>query len=176
MRITHDDLFDIMAEASHRLHQEIRSAFKMNNLEGYLASIDMHDLYPVSVEPQFDTDPEGKILLVGQAQIKENQIIGCFEELGIARDRVELRLGYEELKNYSFKSLQYNYNYRLVLFGPIPHSGKDKGDASSIITQLETTDGYPRVVRLEDSHGLKITRTSLKRALKKQIDSDYLAI
>lgn len=133
MRITHDDLFDIMAEACHRLNQEIRSAFKGNNLEGYLDSIGMHDLYPVIEEPLFQTDPEGKILLVGQAQMNEQQILGCFKEFGLSKQRIELRLGYDEIKNYSFKSLHYNSNYRLILFGPVPHSTRGKGDASSTI-------------------------------------------
>ena len=41
---------------------------------------------------------------------------------------------------------------------------------------LENTDGYPKVVRLEDGHGLKITRTSLKSVLSKEIDSGYLVV
>lgn len=176
MRITPDDLMDIMAEASQRLLHEIRDAFKNQNLEGYLASIGMHDLYPVYTEPLYQTDPYGKILVIGESKLKEQQIYGCFKEFGIPKERIELRLGYNEAQTFPFKVLRYNENYRLILFGPVPHSGKGKGDYSSIITQLENTDGYPKVVRLQGGHGLKITRTSLKRALKKQIDSDYLAI
>ena len=90
MRITHDDLVDIMAEASHRLIQEIRQAFRNQNLEGYLVSIGMHDLYPVTREPLYQTDPYGKIFVVGGSKLKEQQIYGCFKEFGILKERVNL--------------------------------------------------------------------------------------
>ena len=176
MRITPDDLMDIMAEASQRLLHEIRDAFKNQNLEGYLASIGMHDLYPVYEEPLYQTDPYGEILVIGESKLKEQQIYGCFKEFGIPKERIALHLGYNEAQTFPFKDLRYNENYRLILFGPVPHSGKGKGDYSSIITQLENTDGYPKVVRLQDAHGLKITRTSLKEAISREIDSEYLAV
>ncbi len=176
MRITSDDLLDIMVEASNRLNREIREAFKRGNLEGYLDSIGMRDLFPVPEEPIFQTDPEGKILVIGEARIKEQQIYGCFKEFGITKDRVVLKTRYYEAKTFSFKDLQYNPNYRLILFGPVPHSVEGKGDSSSIIAQMENSDGYPKVVRLSDGHGLKLTKTSLKRAIAREIDSGYLVV
>lgn len=83
----------------------------------------------------------------------------------ITKDRVELHLGYQEAKSFSFRSIRYNPNYRLILFGPVPHSAEGKQDKSSIISQIENDDGYPKVIRLIDSHSLKITKTTLKRAI-----------
>lgn len=177
MNITSEILIDIMAESSYRLHKEIRKAYKDDDLENYLSSIGMKDIYPIQEEKLlYDTDPEGKILIVGQSMIKENQVYGCMKNLGIEKDRVEMYLDYNEAKTISFENTLYNPNYRLILFGPMPHSGKSKKDKSSIITQIESGDGYPKVIRLTDSHGLKITKTSLKEAVEEQIDSGYLAI
>lgn len=177
MKITNEDLLDIITEASYRLHSELKKAYKSGDLEIFLASIGMADLYPHEEETLlYDTNPDGKILIFGDTQIKENQIFGCLKELGINRERVELHLGYEKAKRYNFKNLQYNPNVRLLLFGPVPHSGDGKLDKASIIKQLESDDGYPKVIRLKDDHGLKLTKTSLKRAVSREIHSGYLAL
>lgn len=126
--------------------------------------------------PLYDTNPEGKILIIGATNIKEREIYGCLKKFGIDKNRIELHLGYEEAKNYQFGGIQYNPNYRLILFGAMPHSGKGKEERSSIITQIEDTDGYPKVIRLSDGHGLKLTKTSLKNAIKKEIETGYLLV
>lgn len=175
MQVTNEMLLDIITEVSYRFHTQIKRAYKKGNLEGYLSSIGMHELFPSEEELTFyDTNPQGKILIIGDAKIKDNEIYGCLKEYGITKDRIELHLGYREVKNYSFNKIQYNPNYRLILFGPIPHSGKGKHDKSSIINQIESTDGYPRVIRLSDGHGLKLTKTSLKNAVSQEIESGYL--
>ena len=177
MRLSHEDLIDIMAEASHRLNSEIRRAFKNGSLENYLSNIGMGDIYPVEEEtPLYDTDPNGKILIIGDGMIKEHVIYGCLKDFNIPKERIETYLDYESAKNFSFNRIQYNPNYRLILFGAVPHSGKGKHDKSSIISQIESDDGYPKVVRLTDSHGLKMTKTSLKDAIHKEIISGYLAV
>lgn len=176
MDITNDALLDIIADASYRLHSEIKKAYKLGNLSGFLASIGMSDLMPEEEKPLYDTDPEGKIIIFGASQIRDKDIFGCLKEFGIMRDRVELYLGYDEAKKYDYNKLQYNPNFRLILFGPVPHSGEGKEDASSVITNLEQGDGYPKVIRLTDGHGLKITKTSLKRAIGEQVLSGYLAV
>jgi len=115
-------------------------------------------------------------LIFGESRLKEREIYGCLKEYGIDKERIELHLGYEEAKMFPFRNLQYNPNYRLILFGPVPHSGKGKEEYSSIITQIENGDGYPKVIRLTDGHGLKITKTSQKNAIRKEIDSGYLKV
>lgn len=177
MKITNEDLLDIITEASYRLHSEIKRTYKSGKLEKYLLSIGMANLYPhEEKKPIYISNSDGKILIFGDTQIKENQIYGCLKDLGIAKERVELHLGYEEAKRYNFKNLQYNPNVRLLLFGPVPHSGEGKSDKSSIITQLESDDGYPKIIRLKDGHGFKLTKTSLKRAVSMEIHSGYLAV
>ena len=177
MRITKEDLLDIITEVSYRIHSELKRAYKSGTLEDYLVSIGMEDLYPrEEVIPIYETNPDGKILIIGDSHIKERQICGSLKEFGISKDRIEICLGYEVAKNFSFRSIQYNPNYRLIIFGPVPHSGKGKKDKSSIITQIESDDGYPKVIRLTDENGLKLTKTSLKRAISREIRSGYLAV
>lgn len=177
MKVTSDNLLDIITEASYRLHTEIKRAFKSNDLETYLSKIGMMDLYPnQEEEPLYDTDPEGKILIIGEGMIKENVVYGCLKEFDIPKERVELYLDYESGKRFEFKKIRYNPNYRLILFGSVPHSGKGKQDKTSIINQIESDDGYPKVVRLTDGHGLKITRSSLKKAVEKEIMTGYLVV
>ena len=55
----------------------------------------------------------------------------------------------------------------------MPHSTAGKGDSSSAIAEMETRDGYPRVVRL-GANELKISKTSFKNALQELINSDYI--
>jgi len=177
MQITKEELLDLITEASFRLHREIKSAYKSGRLKDYLSSIGMEDLFPCEEKNTlYDTNPDGKILIIGESRIKEREIYGCLKEYGIDKERVELYLGYREAKNFSFRNIQYNPNYRLILFGPVPHSGEGKVEHSSIITQIENDDGYPKVVRLTDGHGLKITKTSLKKAISHEIESGYLAV
>lgn len=175
MQLTQDDLLDIIAEASYKLHAEIKSAYKHNCLSGYLSSIGMSELIPSKDNTGFESYPDGKILIFGDSKIKDKEIFGCTKSLGIPSDRIELHLGYEVAKKYDFNKLKYAPNYRLILFGPIPHSGTSKGDYSSVLTKIENEEGYPKVVRLTDGHSLKITKTSLKNALKKELESGYLS-
>ena len=57
----------------------------------------------------------------------------------------------------------------------LPHSAKGKGDFSSIITMMETTDGYTKVRRLCSNGQLKITKSNLKQTIHEEIENGYLA-
>lgn len=175
MQITQDELFDIIAEASNRLHVDIRDAYKGGFLEGYLSGIGMEDLIlSKGDEIGYESYTDGKILIFGDSMVKDKDILGCVKSLGIPKDRVEVHLGYNEAKKYNFKNIKYAPNYRLVLFGPVPHSGKGKSEYSSIITQVKNEEGFPKVVRLSDGHSLKITKTILKNALIILIERGYI--
>ena len=70
--------------------------------------------------------------------------------------------------------MQYAPQYRVVLFGPTPHSGYGKGDSRSIISELEKSDAYPRVERLMSGQELKITKSNFREMLQKLIKEDYI--
>ena len=177
MQITKEDLLDLITEASYRLHTQIKLAYKRGRLKDYLSGIGMIDLFPCEEKKTlYDTNPDGKILIVGEGRVKEREIYGCLKEYGIDKERIELHLGYKEARNFSFRNIRYNPNYHLILFGPVPHSGEGKQENSSIITQIENDDGYLKVVRLTDGHGLKMTKTSLRKAIIQEVKGGYLAV
>lgn len=177
MSNTNNQLLDVIAEASYRLHKEIIKAHRENRLDEFLCLLNMEDLILTKTNTTlFESDRDGKIIIFGDSRIKESEIYGCAKQMGIRKDRIEMCLNYNQVKNYEFKKLEYNSRYRLILFGPIPHSGKGKEDGSSIITQIESAEGYPKVIRLTDAHHLKITKTNFKAALQAEIDSGYLAV
>ncbi|NLC26742.1 MAG: hypothetical protein GX777_09010 [Fastidiosipila sp.] len=177
MPITDDQLIDLIAEASYRLHKQIKAAHKQGSLETLLYSFNMADILPTVVaDDSYLPHRDGTILIVGETNLRVNEIFGCAKDLGINKDRLELVVKYNDIPGYDFRKLQYNPNYSLILFGPSPHSGVSKKSRSSILTQLENMDGLPKIVRLEDSHGLKITKTGLKTALAREINNGYLEV
>lgn len=175
MDIHSELILDIIAEASTRLHKEIRDAYKENRLENYLMSIDMQDLLPQESDPnEFKHFCDGIILIVGDSNIDANNIYGCAKSLGFSKDRLELCLGYEKAKSFNYKKLEYNAKYYAVLVGPMPHSTLEKGDSSSVITMMESSKGYPKVIRLIANSKLKITNNNFKAALEKLIETGYV--
>jgi len=177
MKVPGEVLDELIATVANRVSDELRIAFSSNKLESYLIKMDMTDiLMRYSVDSGYDTLPSGKILIIGDSQVKADKILGCLKELGISKDRIEMRLGYEEAIRYPYKKLQYNPSYRLVLIGPIPHSIAGKEDASSIITLLEREVGYPKIIRLVSGYELKITKTSLIEAVEREIKNGYLEV
>ena len=63
----------------------------------------------------------------------------------------------------------------MILFGPVPHSGKAKGDWGSVISGMEKEEGFPTIVRL-GTNELKITRNSFQTALRGLIDDGILTV
>lgn len=173
MSIPYEKLLDVIAEASYRLSREMKEAYKKGILGEYLLQINMQDLLEEE-KKLYDSYPNGKVIIIGASRVSENEIIGCVKECGISKDRLEMWLGYNDNKKTDFRKLQYNPNYRLILFGPLPHSGIGKEDNSSIITNMENSDGYTKIARLTDGHTLKITKSNIKNAIIKEIKEGYL--
>lgn len=113
-----------------------------------------------------DTHKE-KIAVLGQSSISSNEIYKVAAEMGIPKERLELCLEYKKAATYNVERLK-NNKYAAVLVGPMPHSGAGKGNYSSIITAMENTTGFPPVFRV-GSNGMKITKSSIKRALRSAI-------
>lgn len=116
----------------------------------------------------------GKIVVIGGSQVKENVLLAIGQSLGIEKDRFELYLDYNAAKTFNFRKMQYAPAYSLVLVGPMPHSGTEKGDFGSVISSIEHQSGYPPVVRL-GSAGLKITKSNFRTTLKELLASGKIA-
>lgn len=155
---------------------KIALANRMNELDSLLECWGLQELIEnnsVSSDDFYDTYKDGTIVVIGASQVKEHDLLGIAKSLGLSKDRFEFCLDYDEIVKFNFKKMQHKPNYRLVIVGPMPHSTAGKGDSSSAIAEMETRDGYPKVVRL-GSNELKITKTSFKKALQKQIAADYI--
>lgn len=118
-------------------------------------------------------DKSGKIVMIGDSKISNQVIWGIFKGMGISPDRVILHTDYHKVQKLNYHDMQYNDNYALILFGPVGHSARDKGEYNSIISALEQEDGYPPVLRLGTTK-LKILKTGLKHALKTAITEGYI--
>ncbi len=155
---------------------KIALANRMNELDSLLECWGLQELIgnnSVSSDDFYDTYKDGTIVVIGASQVKEHDLLGIAKSLGLSKDRFEFCLDYDEIVKFNFKKMQHKPNYRLVIVGPMPHSTAGKGDSSSAIAEMETRDGYPKVVRL-GSNELKITKTSFKKTLQKQIAADYI--
>ena len=95
----------------------------------------MEDL--LKQEQDFYSYKEGKIVVVGGTDVKEEVLLSIAKNLGIDKSRFEFCLDYKQIQKFDFRRMQYAPQYRIVLFGPTPHSGHGKGDSGSIIAELE---------------------------------------
>ncbi len=116
----------------------------------------------------------GKIVVIGQSDVKAEVLLAIGKKLGIDKNRFEFYLEYEDAKKFNFKKMQWQPSYSVVLVGPMPHSGVYKGDAGSIISAIETDEGYPPVIRL-GRNSLKITKTDFKEKLQELIELGTVA-
>lgn len=116
---------------------------------------------------------KGKIVVIGQSSVKLNKLLAVAKELGFDKNRFEFCLNYNEAKTFPYKKMQYSQKYSAVLVGAMPHSVKDKGDFSSMITAMEKQDGYPPVIRM-GSNELKITKTGFCNCLKNLLEQNFI--
>ncbi len=174
MQTDQELLFEIAAEASSIITKQILQTTDERALRIVLNEYNLIDLLPEQ-EDTF-TFPNGNILIFGDSNVKENVIYQIFEEHGIDKSRVKLYLGYNEYKNFDFKRLSYRPENRLILFGPIPHSTRGRGNYSSVINMIENEEGFPKVIRLTANKNLKITRNSLNEVVQEEVRTGFLKI
>lgn len=117
---------------------------------------------------------DGKILVIGDSQVKKEHLLAVAKDLGINKNRFEFVLSYEEGKMYDTSKTQWNESYCLILFGPLPHSGIAKGDFGSKIESAKNEAGYPPVKMLVANEQLKITKNNFKQALETAIAEDVI--
>lgn len=116
---------------------------------------------------------QGVILVIGQSEVKQNKLLAVAKELGFDKNRFEFCLDYNEAKTFPYRKMQYSPKYSVVLVGAMPHSVKDKGDFSSMITAMEKQEGYPPVIRM-GSNELKITKTGFCNCLKNLLEQNFI--
>lgn len=147
----------------------------LNRNEKLYEFLDLINLTNLIQSDSYLHHKNGKIVILGDSQIKQKDIYGIIREYNISKNRIEFNLDYYDAKNYDFRKLQYEPKYSLILVGPMPHSVNHRGDYNSIISKLENESGYPPVIRIEDkSSNLKFSKTSFKDALNEAFERKYI--
>ena len=176
-----EELFELEDNIKEELDDHLTAALSRMNrsgqLEEFLRLLGMEHL--LQKESGYEVYKTGKIVVIGQSDVKAKELLSIANKLGLDKSRFELHLDYEDAKNYNFRKLPdalafFNGKYSLLMVGPMPHSGSGKGDYSSIISALEAEDGYPPVVRL-GSNGLKITKSDFRAKLEEMIEAKRIA-
>lgn len=171
-----EELFELEEALRDELNEHLTEVLtklnRSNQIEGLLRLLGMESL--LQKDSGYQVYNDGKIVVIGQSDVKEDALLAVAKSLGINKSRFEFHLEYEDAKMFNFRKLQWAPTYSLVMVGPIPHSGAVKGDYSSIITAIESEEGYPPIVRLGSST-LKITKSDFKVKLQEMLTSNKLA-
>ena len=163
---------EMQALLPDKLTEILTRANIRGELEDLLRIMGLSDL--IQKENTFETYKDGKIVVIGGSEVKEEVLLSIGKQLGIDKKRFEFCLDYKSVQKYDFRKMQYAPEYRVILFGPTPHSGHGKGDSNSIIAELEKSDAYPRVERLLNGQELKISKTNFREKLQQLLDEDYI--
>lgn len=162
-----------LEELLDEIREKVTLANRTGILDSILRALDMENWLKPAEE--FESYKDGKIVVIGQTSVKEEELRIAAKKAGIDSSRLELCLEYEAAKTFPYSKLQYAPQYRVVMVGPIPHSTIGTADSSSVIAKMESTEGYPRVVRLMNGNELKITKSNFKQALSELITENYIA-
>ena len=171
-----EELFELEDNIKEELDDHLTAALtRMNrsgHVEEFLRLLGMEHL--LQKESGYEVYKTGKIVVIGQSDVKAKELLSIANKLGLEKNRFEIHLDYEAAKNYNFRKLRWQPTYSLLMVGQMPHSGSGKGDYSSIISALEGEVGYPPVVRLV-SNGLKITKSDFRGKLEKMLQLRIIA-
>ena len=163
---------EIMSALPNRITAILSKLNRSGRLEELLELLGMEDL--LEQEQDFYSYKEGKIVVVGGTDVKEEVLLSIAKSMGLDKNRFEFCLDYKQIQKFDFRKMQYAPQYRLILFGPAPHSGHGKGDSGSIVAELEKSPAYPRVGRLISGNELKITKSNFRDMLERMIKEDYI--
>lgn len=151
---------------------KITQANRLGELDILLKQWGISDF--INPSTNYLTNKRGKIVVIGETAVKETKLIGVIKELGLDPDRFEFCLDFNKAKSYPYKKFHFNQNYRLVLFGPVPHSSTGKHFLGSVISEMQLSPEYPRVEVLRANHELKITKSNFAEMLNLLIAENYI--
>lgn len=128
----------------------------------------------IEKDPALDVLKNGKIYVLGATEVKEEKLLAVAKELGLEKDRFVMNLTYDI--GDCLSTLEFNYMVSAIMVGPLPHSGKGKGDSSSMISEMERKrDRFAPVIRLGTSE-LKITKSDFKLKLESMLERGVITV
>lgn len=163
---------ELRSELNDRLTDVLSRLNRSGQLEELLTLLGMSKL--LHPTPIFESYKNGKIVVIGGSEVKEEVLLAVAKKLGLEKERFMFCLDYDSCKTFNFRKLQWDPKYSLILVGPMPHSGTGKGEYSSMITAIENEQGYPPVEHL-GINSLKITKFCFSSKLQEMIDEKRIA-
>ena len=173
MFLEYDTKIEVASKVSEIIMKDIFKLETEFELRSYLKSKNLEELTPSTLSPFI---PNGNIYILGDLKIKEHHIYQIFKELNVNVDRIKIINEYNKFKKFNFNRFQHDTSTRIIFVGPIPHSTQDKDEHNSVINRMETEEGFPKIIRLGVEGTLKVTKSNLKDAIIKEIESGYLDI
>lgn len=156
------DLTIVLEKVYQKLVKEITEANYENRIDEVLLKYGLNDEINY---PYYDIK-NSKILVVGNSSVGKDVLIGLARKYGIKENRIEFELDYNKLTNYNFGDLRNTMQYSDVLVGPIPHKVEGIDGFSSFLAMTDANpEEFPKVIRLQSSNELKITKQSFKDGL-----------
>ncbi len=158
------DLAEILEKVYGKISKEITDAYYNDEINYILEKYDLKDEISYSY---YDFN-NAKILVIGNSMISKDVMVSIAKKYGIKENRLEFELDYDRLHNYNFGNLKNNMSYSDILVGPLPHKVKGIENYSSFLAMAEANpEEFPKIIRLEGSNELKITKHSFLDGLLK---------
>lgn len=106
-----------------------------------------------------------KIIVIGQIETKEKEVLACLKSLGINPKMVEFYKDYNKLRNKDFSFLRNNVNYSDILVCAMPHKMAGIEGYNSFVSMIEdNVEQFPTLTRIGK---MKYSNTAFKEALLK---------
>lgn len=153
----------LIEEVSQKVREDIIIANRSGTLEAILKKYN----YIEEQEKWYSYPITSKMIVIGNIEVKEKEVLGCLKSVGIDKNRVEFYTDYEKLTNINFSFLRNNFNYSDILVCAMPHKISGIGDNASLISMIEKNPKeFPTLTKITDESGnLKYSNSAFKRAL-----------
>lgn len=156
------DLVKLSEKIYQKVLQEVTQASAENRIDELLIKYGLND----EIEYSYYDINNSKILVVGDSRVSIDDLIGIAKKYGISSNKLEFELDYTRLHNFDFGKLRNSLTYSDVLVGPLPHKVEGIDGFSSFLAMVDNNPSdFPKVIRLEASNELKITKESFKNGL-----------
>ena len=150
----------VMEQMINNLKKEIMVA----NINGELENVLKKYGYIQDSNTCFYYDTRtAKIIVIGEIQTKEKEVLGCLKSVGIDKNRVEFYSDYHKLKNTNFNFLRNNANYSDILVCAMPHKMAGIDGYNSFVSMVEDNkDEFPTLTKIGK---MKYSNSAFKEAL-----------
>lgn len=156
------DLTELSEKIYQKVLKEVVEASQSNRIDEILKKYGLES----EIEyPYYDIN-NSKILIVGDSKVSKDDLVGIAKKYGIRENRLEFELDYRRLHNYNFGKLKNSMVYSDILVGPLPHKVAGIEGFNSFLSMANSCpEEFPKVIRLETSNELKISKESFKKGL-----------